>query len=108
MADPRQRQLKIKTGVVRRIFKEEKSYKSESKQHEEKVQTMKEDGSDEYLIKKQNQLLQESTMMIGDCHHRLEAACESLSQLLETEKEIEDTEEYKAACEILKEVGIEF
>ena len=38
MADPRVRQIKIKTGVVRRLVKERVMYEKEAKQQEEKIE----------------------------------------------------------------------
>ncbi|XP_043577258.1 tubulin-specific chaperone A [Chiloscyllium plagiosum] len=53
MADPRIRQIKIKIGVVKRLAKEKLMYEKEVKQQEEKVEKMKVDGNDQYLVKKQ-------------------------------------------------------
>ncbi|KAG8010521.1 Tubulin-specific chaperone A, partial [Nibea albiflora] len=39
--------------VVRRLAKEEISYKTEAKQQEEKVERLKAEAGDEYVIKKQ-------------------------------------------------------
>ncbi|XP_032809669.1 tubulin-specific chaperone A [Petromyzon marinus] len=104
--DPRQRQLKIKTGVVKRIAKETTMYKLELTQQEEKVEKMKTEG-DEYMLKKQIEVLQEAKMMIPDCERRLAAAHGDLSQLVENEEDLADTEEYQAAIAILKEVKLE-
>uniref|UniRef100_A0A8C3S2F5 Tubulin-specific chaperone A n=1 Tax=Chelydra serpentina TaxID=8475 RepID=A0A8C3S2F5_CHESE len=82
MADPRLRQIKIKTGVVRRLAKEKVMYEKEAKQQEEKIEKMKAEASEDYGIKKQIEILQESRMMIPDCQRRLEAAHADLSQLL--------------------------
>ncbi|KAG9355069.1 hypothetical protein JZ751_001782 [Albula glossodonta] len=82
MADPRVRQIKIKTGVVKRLAKEEVLYVKEAKQQEEKIERLKAEGGDEYVIKKQMEVLQESRMMIPDCHRRLAVAHMELSQLL--------------------------
>ncbi|XP_061409940.1 tubulin-specific chaperone A [Lethenteron reissneri] len=106
MADPRQRQLKIKAGVVKRIAKETTMYKLELTQQEEKVEKMK-TGGDEYMLKKQIEVLQEAKMMIPDCERRLAAAHGDLSQLVENEQDLADTEEYQAAVAILKEVKLE-
>ncbi|CAM9502113.1 unnamed protein product [Lampetra planeri] len=86
MADPRQRQLKIKAGVVKRIAKETTMYKLELTQQEEKVEKMK-TGGDEYMLKKQIEVLQEAKMMIPDCERRLAAAHGDLSQLVRREAE---------------------
>ncbi|XP_073440244.1 tubulin-specific chaperone A [Dendrobates tinctorius] len=107
MADPRVRQIKIKTGVVKRLSKEKLMYEKEAKQQEEKIERMKSEGGDEYVIKKQTEILQESRMMIPDCHRRLEAAHLDLIQVLENEKDLEETEEYKDARAMLDSVKLE-
>lgn len=107
MADPRIRQIKIKTGIVKRLVKEEISYKTEAKQQEEKVERLKAEAGDEYVIKKQMEVLQESKMMIPDCRRRLAGAHADLLQLLETEEDLGETEEYKEARNILDSVKLE-
>ncbi|XP_040276112.1 tubulin-specific chaperone A [Bufo bufo] len=107
MADPRVRQIKIKTGVVKRLCKEKLMYEKEAIQQEEKVERMKREGGDEYVIKKQIEVLQESRMMIPDCHRRLEAAHTDLAQILENEKELEEAEEYKDARSMLDSVKLD-
>uniref|UniRef100_A0A8D1PF00 Tubulin-specific chaperone A n=1 Tax=Sus scrofa TaxID=9823 RepID=A0A8D1PF00_PIG len=101
MADPRVRQIKIKTGVVKRymylcvkrkdlklisfkmlLVKEKVMYEKEAKQQEEKIEKMKAEDGENYAIKKQAEILQESRMMIPDCQRRLEAAYTDLLQLL--------------------------
>lgn len=82
MADPRVRQIKIKTGVVRRLVKERVMYEKEAKQQEEKIEKMKAEDGENYAIKKQAEILQESRMMIPDCQRRLEAAYTDLQQIL--------------------------
>uniref|UniRef100_A0A8C5S7E3 Tubulin-specific chaperone A n=1 Tax=Laticauda laticaudata TaxID=8630 RepID=A0A8C5S7E3_LATLA len=57
MADPRVRQIKIKTGVVKRLAKEKVMYEKEAKQQEEKIEKMKAEDGDNYAIKKQADLL---------------------------------------------------
>ena len=52
MSDPRLKQLKIKTGTLKRNMKDYTSYKKEETQLNEKLQKMIEDGKDEYDIKK--------------------------------------------------------
>ncbi|KAM3844839.1 tubulin-specific chaperone A [Vipera latastei] len=107
MADPRVRQIKIKTGVVKRLAKEKVMYEKEAKQQEEKIEKMKAEDSDNYAIKKQTEILQESRMMIPDCQRRLEAAHSDLVQLLENEKELEEAEEYKDAQSVLESIKLE-
>ncbi|XP_074059754.1 tubulin-specific chaperone A [Macrotis lagotis] len=107
MADPRVRQIKIKTGVVKRLVKEKMMYEKEAKQQEEKVEKMKAEDGENYAIKKQTEILQESRMMIPDCQRRLEAACSDLLQLLDNEKDLEESEEYKDARLVLDSVKLE-
>uniref|UniRef100_UPI0037E73983 tubulin-specific chaperone A n=1 Tax=Semicossyphus pulcher TaxID=241346 RepID=UPI0037E73983 len=107
MADPRIRQIKIKTGIVKRLAKEEISYKTEAKQQEEKVERLKAEEGDDYVIKKQMEVLQESRMMIPDCHRRLAIAHADLLQLLETEEDLGESEEYKEARNMLDSVKLE-
>lgn len=107
MADPRIRQIKIKTGIVKRLAKEEIAYKTEAKQQEEKIERLKAEGGDHYVIKKQMEVLQESKMMIPDCHRRLATAHADLLQLLETEEDMAESEEYKEARNMLDSVKLE-
>ncbi|CAI9167082.1 tubulin-specific chaperone A [Muntiacus reevesi] len=107
MADPRVRQIKIKTGVVKRLVKEKMMYEKEAKQQEEKIEKMKAEDGENYAIKKQAEILQESRMMIPDCRRRLEAAHADLLQLLESEKDLEEAEEYKEARLVLDSVKLE-
>ena len=44
--------LKIKTNVVKRIMKEKTTYEKEVKQNEDRIEKMKNEGRDEYDIKK--------------------------------------------------------
>ncbi|XP_058131177.1 tubulin-specific chaperone A [Dasypus novemcinctus] len=107
MADPRVRQIKIKTGVVKRLIKEKVMYEKEAKQQEEKVEKMRAEDGENYAIKKQAEILQESRMMIPDCQRRLEAAYTDLLQLLDSEKDLEEAEEYKEARSVLDSVKLE-
>lgn len=55
----------------------------------------------------QAEILQESRMMIPDCQRRLEAAYTDLRQILESEKDLEEAEEYKEARIVLDSVKLE-
>lgn len=70
MADPRIRQIKIKTGVVKRIAKEKIVYEKEVEQQKNRIQKLKDEGQDEHTIRKQEEVLQESLMMVPDCQRR--------------------------------------
>ncbi|CAG8559921.1 4793_t:CDS:2 [Funneliformis caledonium] len=47
------RELKIKTGVVKRLFKEEKSYRQEVEKQQKRIDKLTEDGTDKHTIAKQ-------------------------------------------------------
>lgn len=47
MSDPRLKQIKIKTGVLKRVGKEKLSYRKEADQQKAKIEKMKEEGRDE-------------------------------------------------------------
>ncbi|KAL4227632.1 hypothetical protein ACF0H5_013073 [Mactra antiquata] len=94
MADPRVRNIKIKTGVVNRLTKEKVYYEKESVNIEEKIQKMKDNKEDEYNIKKKGELFDESKSMICDAEKRLRVAIEDLQNVLDVEKELSEVEEY--------------
>uniref|UniRef100_A0A9J8BC70 Tubulin-specific chaperone A n=1 Tax=Cyprinus carpio carpio TaxID=630221 RepID=A0A9J8BC70_CYPCA len=89
------------------LAKEEVFYIKEAKLQEEKVERLKAEAGDEYVIKKQIEVLQESRMMIPDCHRRLAMAHADLQQLLEAEEELAEMEEYKEARTILDSAKLE-
>uniref|UniRef100_A0A2K6QY15 Tubulin-specific chaperone A n=1 Tax=Rhinopithecus roxellana TaxID=61622 RepID=A0A2K6QY15_RHIRO len=90
-----------------RLVKEKVMYEKEAKQQEEKIEKMRAEDGENYDIKKQVEILQESRMMIPDCQRRLEAAYLDLQQILECEKDLEETEEYKEARLVLDSVKLE-
>ncbi|XP_059119066.1 tubulin-specific chaperone A-like [Peromyscus eremicus] len=71
-----------------------------------KIERMKAEDGENYAIKKQAEILQESRMMIPDCQCRLEAAYTDLQQILESEKDLEEAEEYKEARVVLDSVKL--
>lgn len=103
MSDPRLRTLKIKTGVVKRIAKEKVTYEKESEQQRERIQKYKDQGKDDYDIRKQEEVLQESLMMVPDCQRRLAKAHEELTKILESEQDLKEAEAYLEAQKVLEE-----
>lgn len=107
MADNKEalRALKIKTGVMTRVKKELAMYEQEVKTETEKLETMKSEGRDPHDVKQQDQVLGESTMMIGDCKSRMEGAFNDLLAAVEEHgPDCEGSEELTAAQAILDEV----
>ncbi|XP_061822001.1 tubulin-specific chaperone A [Nerophis lumbriciformis] len=107
MTDPRIRQIKIKTGVLKRLIKEEVSYKKEAKQQEEKIEQLKAEAADSYLIKQHTESLKETIMMVPDTRRRLTVAHNDLQQLLEAEEELAESAEYQEAKDMLDSVKLE-
>ncbi|KAK2588456.1 hypothetical protein KPH14_004445 [Odynerus spinipes] len=93
----------FETGVVKRLAKEKVTYEKEAAQQREKVQKLKEQDKDGYDIKKQEEVLQESLMMVPDCERRLVKAFEELKNILETEQDLKEVEDYIEAQKVLQE-----
>eukprot|EP00050_Salpingoeca_kvevrii_P013760 m.30945 g.30945 ORF g.30945 m.30945 type:complete len:114 (-) comp5280_c0_seq1:58-399(-) len=107
MADPRLRQLTIKTGVVKRLGKERAMNHKEIAAEERRAQKMRDEGRDEYDIKKQGEVIEECRMMVPNTQKRLAEAHAELSAMLDAEKDLEGTKEYTAAQDILNEVPLD-
>nr|CAH0100607.1 unnamed protein product [Daphnia galeata] len=102
MADPRLKQIRIKTGVVNRIAKEKQSYETETETEKNRLLKFKENGGDSHILRKQEEVIQESAMMITDCQKRLTAAYADLKAVLENEKDLSETEEFQNASKALE------
>ena len=76
------KQLKIKTGVCNRVVKELQAYEREYAQQEQKIQKMRDDGADGFDIRKQEEVLAETHMMLPDCRGRLQRSADDLENLL--------------------------
>ncbi len=59
------RNLKIKTGVVKRYTKEKLSYEKEVQMQQDKIKKFEEEGKDEYFMKQQVASLRESELMVS-------------------------------------------
>ena len=96
---------KIFCGDARRLLKEVAFYVEEVKENEKIVESMKLDSSkDEYDVKRYEQVLAESYMMIPDSQKRLQNAIEDLDGFLTDSSELDETSEwFIQAKQILKE-----
>lgn len=101
MSDQRIKQLRIQTGVVKRIIKEKQMYEKEVEQTENRIQKMKDEGRDEYDVRKMGEVLAESKMMGPDCVKRLTTAVEDLKTKMSDADDLKETEEYKEAAKHL-------
>ena len=82
------RQLRIKTGIVKRLSKDVVSYQAEADIQQVRLDKMLEEKKDEYDIKKMGQVVQESLMMIPHCLRRLKIANEDLKTFTDEHKDI--------------------
>lgn len=90
------KQLTIKVKVCQRLVKEVAYYQQEVKENETKLQTMKDKEKDPYDIKKFDEVLGESLMMIPDSERRLKESLEDLGLFLDTNETLltADNSEY--------------
>lgn len=70
MSDPRVRMIKIKTGVLKRLTKEKTVYEREIDQQKQRIEKLRGEGKDEHVMRKEEEILQESQMMVPDSHRR--------------------------------------
>ncbi|XP_058824322.1 tubulin-specific chaperone A [Topomyia yanbarensis] len=106
MSDPRLRQLTIKTGVVKRLSKEKTVYEKEVVTQRNRIEKLKANGADDHDVRKQEEVLQESMMMVPDCQRRLAKAYEELNEMLKNEEELKESEQYIAALSILGDAKV--
>ena len=59
-------------------------------------------GEDDHVLRKQEEVIQESAMMIGDCQKRLAAAHADLTQMLRNEADLSEAEEFLNAAKALE------
>jgi len=98
------RQLRIKSGVVHRLTKENGLYRKEADQLDAKKNKFIADGAEHWDISNATNMSEESRKMIQDTSTRLEKAAEELGTLItsvKTKLAVDDEELIKAE-EILK------
>ena len=65
-------------------------------------------GDDDNVLRKQEEVIQESAMMVPDCQKRLTAAYADLKMILENEKDLTETEEFQNAKKALENAVAHF
>ncbi|KAH8276119.1 hypothetical protein KR026_000863 [Drosophila bipectinata] len=103
MADPRIRQLTIKTGVVKRLAKEKTVYEKEVRTERTRLEKFRNDGADEHVLRKQEEVIMECEMMVPDSKRRLIREFETLQKFLEDEQDLKETEAYTKAAEVISD-----
>ncbi|KAI9570190.1 tubulin binding cofactor A [Boletus coccyginus] len=99
-----QRQLKIKVGAAKRLFKEHKLYKAEADDRRQKLDRIVAEGGEEWEIKNAKRLFEESGRMIKDTGDRLEKATQELKTLVDSVKSKPEFSEDKELLEAEKEL----
>ena len=102
MATDNTKQLRIQTGVVKRLGKEKLSYIKEMELNTAKIEKLREAGKDEYDIKQAIAVLDETKMIIPETERKLLEAYQNLDQLVQGSADKQDTTEYKEAVEVLE------
>jgi tubulin-specific chaperone A len=93
--------------ITKRLIKESKYYEQEVIQNERKLQQMKDENNDPHDIKKFQEVLSESHMMIPDSVCRKDRALDDLKEFLSTvEGELEESEWLVEAKKLLCEAGL--
>ncbi|KAI0800818.1 tubulin binding cofactor A [Fomes fomentarius] len=103
------KQLKIKVGSARRLFKEHKLYQKEEEDLQRKLDKHIAENAEEWDIKNTRRMLEESGKMIIDSADRLGAVVQDLRDLLlsaEKDPALADNEEVIKAKETLEEVSL--
>jgi len=101
------RQLKIKTGSVKRLFKEERSYRIEARDATAVLQRLKAEGADDAVIRNAERVVKDSEQMIPHTQTSLDKAVEGLEDLLtalEGDDSITGSPEFQDAKVMLAEV----
>lgn len=83
-------QLQIKVNALKRLIKEETLYTHEVEEQEKYVKQMELNQADEYELKKQIQVLNESKKMVPEVTKKIEQHKESLRSFLESYNGEED------------------
>ncbi|RPD65024.1 tubulin binding cofactor A [Lentinus tigrinus ALCF2SS1-6] len=108
-ANALRKQLKIKAGSAKRLFKEHKLYQKEEEELKLKLDKYIENNAEDWDIKNTRRMLEESGKMITDSADRLGNVMQDLRELLvsaERNPELSQDEEVLKAQETLEEVSI--
>ncbi|KAL7423201.1 hypothetical protein Q5752_002501 [Cryptotrichosporon argae] len=101
------RQLKIKTGVVRRLFKEETSYESEVTANRARLDKLRTEGADGADIRNAERVVADSEQMVPRTRRALEEAVVVLDDLLDGLKpdaDVAASAEYTDAFSLVQQV----
>ncbi|RLP66958.1 hypothetical protein L150_05741 [Candida albicans Ca529L] len=87
--------LQIKVNALKRLIKEEKLSRQEVAEQEQHINQMKANNADEYELKKQIQVLEESQRMVPEVTKKVAEYRQALKEFLDSYKGDEDVTEAK-------------
>ncbi|KAJ3209522.1 hypothetical protein HDU67_006150 [Dinochytrium kinnereticum] len=103
------RDLKIKTGVAKRLGKELQSYRAEAVKQQQRIDTLIAGGGDEYDVRKQREVLDETHQMLPDTQRRLTSAVQELdgivTEFLKHNPDSGESEEIVEARDVLQTIS---
>lgn len=106
METDNKRQLKIKSGIVKRITREHDSYLKEIQREKDRLEKLRDDSAEDHIIRKQEEVIQESIQMIPNTKKRLQDALEELNNFMkdnDTQQELISSEEWTEANIIIEQ-----
>eukprot|EP01096_Ripella_sp_DP13-Kostka_P010469 TRINITY_DN410_c0_g1_i1.p1 TRINITY_DN410_c0_g1~~TRINITY_DN410_c0_g1_i1.p1 ORF type:complete len:162 (+),score=76.53 TRINITY_DN410_c0_g1_i1:65-487(+) len=96
-----ERKLGIKSDSIKRLIKEVGYYQKELETQRAKMSTMISEGKDEYDIKKQREIVEESETMVPDTINRLLNSVRDLELFMEENADLESSPKWAAAISVL-------
>ena len=102
-----EKQIIIQINALKRITKEIHMYEREIDSQSNKISYMKENNEDIHDIKKQEEVLEESHMMIPNCKKQLKIFINKLHTLLDENKNIYD-DLRNEALNIINDIDVNF
>lgn len=100
------RKLKIHIGIIKRLMGDVKFYEEEVKENKKNVEMMKINGYCPYDIRKQEEVLSESYMMIPESKNKLEEALQTFKGIISiVEDELEINNELLGKAKELLEIN---
>ncbi|KAF9427261.1 hypothetical protein BGZ76_002402 [Entomortierella beljakovae] len=97
------RDFSIKTNVLKRLAKEQVFYNEEKLKQEKRIEAMVAKDPEDYEIKKQREVLDETLDMLPDVERRKKAAHQDLSNLvLNANPDLKTSKEYEEAVKVIE------
>lgn len=100
--DAQTRQLSIKTGVLKRLVRENEMYREELTKQMDRIDSLKKTGVDNHVIAKEKEVLDECNMMIFDSRRRMMTAYEDLDKLLNEFPDLRQSKFLSYAMEVVE------